>query len=85
MAEIWLYTADSWDVDQADAYVRQIAKDIGRALDLSSVGSPVAGLPLAYRKVRSGSHRIIFRRTGQELTVLRVLHERQDLPDEIED
>jgi toxin ParE1/3/4 len=85
MTDIWLYTADRWGVERADAYVRRIESKIARALRLPGSGSPVTGLPPAYRKLRAGSHRIIYRHAGDELVVVRVLHERQDVPDEIMD
>lgn len=85
MAEIWLYTADRWGVDQADAYIRQIENDIGRAVKFPEMGSPATYLSAEYRKLKSGSHRVIYRHTDAELIVMRVLHERQDVPDEIKD
>ena len=85
LIEIWLYTADRWGVDQADRYVGQIEAYIENATIRAKSGSPVIGLPGAYRKVRSGSHRVIYRLIDEELFVIRILHERQDVPDEIED
>lgn len=85
MTDIWLYTADQWGIEQADAYLSQIESAIARALKLPEIGGPVAGLPSAYRKLKAGSHRIVYRFTNAELVVVRVLHERQDVPDEIED
>jgi toxin ParE1/3/4 len=85
MADIWRYTADRWGAEQADAYIGQIRTAIARALSHPQTGGPVAGLPAVYRKLRSGSHRIIYRLAGGDLIVVRVLHERQDVPDEIED
>lgn len=85
MAGIWRYTADHWGVERADDYLLQIEKDIGRAVEFPGMGSPVTGLPPDYRKVKSGSHRIIYRCADDELVVVCILHERQDVPDEIED
>jgi plasmid stabilization system protein ParE len=65
--------------------VRQIERDIEHAATRAEIGSPVIGLPSAYRKVRSGPHRVIYRLVGAELVIIRILHERQDVPDEIED
>lgn len=85
MADIWLYTADQWGVEQADAYIGQIESAIAGAVSLPDIGGPVVGLPPIYRKLKSGSHRIIYRFANNELVIVRVLHERQDVPDEIED
>jgi toxin ParE1/3/4 len=85
IAEIWGYTADHWGVEQADAYVRQIEAAIARAQEFPNIGSAVFGLPPAYRKMKSGSHRVVYRHEDDALIVVRVLHEREDVPDEIED
>lgn len=85
LADIWFYTADRWGVEKADEYIRRIESDVGRALDFPRSGSPATGLPEGYRKIRSGSHRIIYRSEGSDLIVVRVIHEREDAPDDIED
>lgn len=85
ITDIWLYTANRWGVAQADAYVRQIETVIARAQELPDIGSAVYGLPSAYRKMKSGSHRIVYRCIDNTLIVVRILHEREDVPDEIED
>jgi toxin ParE1/3/4 len=85
ITDIWHYTADRWGVEQADAYVRQIETAIARAQELTNIGSSVYGLPSAYRKMKSGSHRVIYRCADDTLFVVRILHEREDVPDEIED
>ena len=85
IVDIWLHTADRWGVEHADAYVRQIEATIALSLELPNIGSAVFGLPSTYRKMKSGSHRIVYRRTGDELIIVRVLHERQDVPDDWED
>lgn len=36
------------------------------------------------RKARSGSHILLFRVNDETVELLRILHERQDLPDEID-
>jgi len=85
MAEIWLYTANQWGADQADAYTRQIEEILRHARKFPDIGNQAMGLPTQYRKLRSGSHRIIYRQTDTELIIVRILHERQDVPDDIED
>ena len=84
MVDIWLYTADQWGVDQADKYIRRIEIEIQSVLEFPAKGSPVPGMPNQYRKLPSGSHRIVYRHAGEELIVVRIIHEKQDLPDEFE-
>lgn len=85
ITDIWLYTVDRWGTEQADAYVRQIETAITRAREFPNIGSAVYGLPSAYRKMKSGSHRVVYRCTDDTLIVVRILHEHEDVPDEIED
>lgn len=46
------------------------------------IGSAVFGLPADYRKVPSGSHRVIFRCTETQLIVVRIIHAREDVGDD---
>lgn len=70
---------------QAKAYIEDIRRQIAFAADFPGIGSEAFGLPPTYRKVRSGFHRAIYRCTETELIIVRILHEREDVPDEIED
>ena len=85
ITDIWLYTADRWSVEQADSYIRQIESVIARAQERPDIGSAVYGLPSAYRKMKAGSHRVVYRCTDETLIIVCILHEREDVPDEVED
>lgn len=83
LSDIWLYTADQWGVAQAETYTAAIGREIETALAFPETGSPVEGLPRDYRKLRSGKHRIIYRYSDTELIVVRVIHERQDVQNDL--
>lgn len=78
---IWHYTASEWGIEQADHYVAQITSAIDRAAEMPGTGSAAFGLPSEYRKARAGSHRAIYRCTETHLIVVRIIHEREDVPD----
>jgi toxin ParE1/3/4 len=82
LADIWHYTADQWGAAQADNYTAAIGREFDRACEFAQIGSPVEGLPLDYRKLTSGKHRIIYRYSDTELIVVRIIHQRQDVPDD---
>lgn len=82
--EISDLTIADWGEPQAKAYVEDIRRQISRAAEFPGIGSSIHGLPADYRKIRAGSHRIIYRQTGTELIVVRIIHERQDVPDDLE-
>ncbi len=85
LLQISKYTKTEWGEAQAKRYVEALQRQIEFAAAFPGIGSGVIGLPVEYRKVRSGSHRAIYRCTETELIVVRVLHGREDVPDEIED
>ncbi|WP_432769393.1 MAG: type II toxin-antitoxin system RelE/ParE family toxin [Sphingopyxis sp.] len=78
IADIWLYTADRWGVDQADHYVGQIEDDLTKAAAGLRIVQPIGN----EWKIRSGHHLCIFAKpTEDEIWVIRILHERMDIPD----
>ncbi len=79
------YTIAEHGEAPAKRYIEDLRRQIEFASRFPGVGSEAFGLPPEYRKVRSGSHRAIYRCTETELVVVRVIHDREDVPDEIED
>ncbi len=85
LLRITQYTKAKWGEAQAKRYLEDLRRQIDFAADFPGVGSETVGLPREYRKIRSGAHRVIYRCTETTLVVVRVIHEREDVPDEIED
>lgn len=79
------YTKAEHGEKQAKQYIEDIRRQIESAAQFPGIGSDAFGLPQAYRKIRFGSHRVIYRYNETELIVVRILHQREDVPDEIED
>jgi len=79
------YTKAEYGNAQAKRYIEDLRSQITFAAEFPGIGSEARGLPSTYRKVRSGSHRAIYRCTEHELIIVRIVHEREDMPDEIED
>jgi len=76
LAEIWLYTADRWGVDQAERYVLDIERD----LEAAASGSPLVQPIDQFWRIRSGRHLCVFKRQDDgAIYVIRVLHERMDV------
>ena len=78
LSDIWDYTLAEWGLDQAEKYLRDLwaalqtqARDPSTSVDISDVRK-------GYRKFRSGSHVIFFRRTREGIDVVRILHQRMD-------
>lgn len=85
LLEIVRYTKAEWGEQQAKRYLTDLRRQIDMAAELPGIGSDVHGLPAEYRKVRSGAHRAIYRCSEAELIVVRIVHEREDVPDDWED
>ena len=79
------YTIAEWGAAQAKRYVLDIRRQIDFAIGAPGIGSEAYGLPAEYRKLQAGRHRVIYRYTENELIVVRIIHEREDAPDDIED
>jgi toxin ParE1/3/4 len=79
------YTKAEWGEPQAKRYLDDLRRQIDFAAEIPGIGSQVVGLPGEYRKIRSGAHRVIYRCLETELIVVRVIHEREDVPSEIEE
>ncbi len=74
---IWDYSAEHWGPDQADRYTDEI-QDACRALASGAKrGRPVDVAP-GYLKCPTGSHVVYVRDRGDQLDVIRILHQRQD-------
>lgn len=81
MAAIWRYTATNWGVAQADGYIGEIE----RHLTTATRGSPLVRSFGSVLRIKAGSHFCVFRKLeGGGIEVIRILHERQDVPDEID-
>jgi toxin ParE1/3/4 len=76
--DIWEHSAETWGVDQAEAYLRELNQAfelLGRTPEIST---PADHLRLGLRRFPSGSHVIFQRFTREQLDILRVLHGRMD-------
>ncbi|MCH2487460.1 MAG: type II toxin-antitoxin system RelE/ParE family toxin [Erythrobacter sp.] len=79
------YTIAEWGQAQARHYVANLRRQIEFATEFPGIGSSVTGLPEDYRKIRSGSHRVIYRVANTRLIVVRIIHEREDVPNDLDD
>lgn len=85
MLAISRYTKQEYGGVQAKRYLQDLYSQIEFAAEFPGIGSQAMGLSAAYRKVRAGAHRAIYRCTETELIVVRIIHEREDVPDDVED
>lgn len=78
LSDIWDYTAQQWNVDQAERYIRDIeAACKGLAVN-TRISRPV-DIREGYQKSPVGSHMLYFKTDDAgTLTIVRILHQRMD-------
>jgi toxin ParE1/3/4 len=84
LVEIWRFSAERWDSEQADAYVGQILRTCERLADGTLVGRNADGIQPGLRSRPAGAHVVFYRESADEVLVLRVLHQRMDVPGHID-
>ena len=80
LEQIWDYTCERWDDDQAEEYVREIQHAIDRVVDNPMIGRACDEVRPGYRKHAVGSHTLYYRiALGDVIDVVRILHQRMDV------
>jgi toxin ParE1/3/4 len=76
--EIWEYSADRWDIDQANRYVFEIRRAIEVVASDPRRGRSCDDIRRGYRRFSAGSHVLFFRIVADKIDVVRVLHQSMD-------
>jgi toxin ParE1/3/4 len=76
--EIWDYTADRWNDDQAERYTKDLRRAIETIARNPRKGRPCDQIRPGYRKFSIGAHVVFFRVVAHGIEVIRVLHQRMD-------
>ena len=80
LEEVWDYTAERWDVDQAEEYLRGLQHAIERAAANPRVGRGCDEIRPGYRQLAAASHTLYYRLSADgTVDVVRVLHQRMDV------
>jgi toxin ParE1/3/4 len=80
LEQIWDYTHDSWGVDQAEKYLRELQHAIDHAAANPLIGRACDEIRPGYRKLAAGSHTLFYRLTTEGvIDVVRILHQRMDI------
>lgn len=83
---IWIYTAENWSVEQADRYYNLIIDEIEFIVNNIDLAIDFEQIRKSYRYSKVKSHLIFFNKDKiNEIEVVRVLHERMDIGNRIEE
>lgn len=84
LEDIARYSKETHGERQAKTYLQDIQKKAELAADLPGLGANLSGLPEQYRRLQAARHRLIYRYDNNRLIVVRILHERQELPPDLD-
>jgi toxin ParE1/3/4 len=85
LEDIWLYTVEKWSVEQADRYYNLIFDEINYICKNSTAGKSMEHVRKGYRTSKVKSHLIFYRVINDTIEVIRILHERMDIENRLND
>lgn len=75
---IWLYTFETWSLEQAEIYHRSIIARLERLAKGELDGTDAGHIRARYRKLTVGSHIAFYRETDFGVEIIRILHQAMD-------
>jgi toxin ParE1/3/4 len=78
LEEIWEYTQNRWDADQAERYSLILRQGIEQLASDPRRGRPCDHIRPGYRRYAVGSHVVFFRVVEERMHIVRVLHQSMD-------
>jgi len=83
---IWIYTAENWSVEQANRYYNLIIDEIEFVAENFETTTDFGSIRKEYRYSKVKSHILFYKRAeNAEMEVVRILHERMDIKNRIND
>lgn len=78
LSEVWDFTGERWDIDQANRCVTEIRAAIERIAAGPRRGHACDEIREGYRRCGIGSHLVFYLETADSVDVIRILHQRMD-------
>ena len=83
---IWIYTAENWSVEQANRYYNLIVDEIEYVSENFEMAKNLENVRKNYKYSKVKSHLVFYKKTlNSEMEVVRILHERMDIKNRIND
>jgi len=79
LTDIWIYTAEEWNLAQADMYVEELVGGIERLSTHPELGYSRDDIRTGYRSLNVSQHIVFYRFTEEEVLIVRVLHKSVDV------
>jgi toxin ParE1/3/4 len=78
---IWDYTEETWGIEQAERYVRDVRTACEGLASGRKQGRPAEDVRPGYRKLAAGSHFLFYRTLPDGvIDIIRILHQSMDIP-----
>jgi toxin ParE1/3/4 len=78
LKSIWHYSRQQWGEEQAETYLRDIERTIGKIAENPEIGFSCSYVRNGYRQYSVKRHMIFYKILSDRISVVRVLHERMD-------
>ena len=87
LESIWQYTFENWSQEKADRYVNLIFDEIKYLAEHPESGRDLGHVRAHYRSSKVKSHVVFYKHTDelQEIEIIRILHQRMDLKNRLND
>ena len=83
---IWIYTAENWSVEQANRYYNLIVDEIEYVSEHFEMAKNLENVRKNYKYSKVKSHLVFYKKTlNTKMEVVRILHERMDIKNRIND
>ncbi len=79
LEKIWLYTLHRWSREQADRYYKLIMDEIKFVIENFDLCRKVDFIRTGYRMSKVKSHLIFFKKAGEYVEIIRILHQNMDI------
>jgi toxin ParE1/3/4 len=87
LEKIWLYTIETWSLEQADRYFNLLMDEIEYLTKNPKSGKDYSHIRKGYFRSRVKSHFIFYKINpkDQELEIIRILHQKMDIESRLND
>ena len=87
LENIWLYTNETWSVEQADRYYNLLLDEIEYVAEKPLAGNDQGHIREGYLRTRVKSHYIFYKINSREnlIEIIRILHQRMDIEARLSD
>ncbi|MCB0691520.1 MAG: type II toxin-antitoxin system RelE/ParE family toxin [Saprospiraceae bacterium] len=80
---IWKYTVEQWSKEQANMYYNEIFSVIGKICENSNIGKTIDEIKKGHRRTNVKSHMIIYKVKGKTIYIDRILHQKMDIENQL--